>query len=123
MPFSEEEAIMPDGPVENRHVSRNTHFRVFELLQPLTERWVTEGYSAKQKIHRIAWLNLTLDDSTLCYERRKPFNILACGLLLLLSGGKRTPVELFLEGVTGWEVKVCSLADSLSPPPRSQDCS
>jgi len=54
---------------------------------------------------------------------RKPFDILAEGLLVLLSGGKRTPIELFLEGVAGWEVKVCSLADSLSLPPRPQDFS
>jgi len=50
---------------------------------------------------------------------RKPFDILAEVLLVPLSGGKRTVVELFTEGISGWEVRVCSLAESLLPPPGS----
>jgi len=32
---------------------------------------------------------------------RKPLGILAEGLLVPLSGGKRKPVELFVEGISG----------------------
>jgi hypothetical protein len=41
-------------------------------------------------------LNFTLNDATLCYEMRKPFDVLAKGLVSAQPRGDWTPVELFL---------------------------
>jgi len=50
----------------------------------------------------IVWLNCRLDDVTLVPTIRKPFDVLAEGLSVPQSGGSRTPIELFSEGVQAW---------------------
>jgi hypothetical protein len=42
---------------------------------------------------------------------RKPFDVLAEGLLSKESRGDKTPLELFLAGVQGWEVEVRRFLD------------
>lgn len=54
--------------------------KVFELSQVLAEKWVTAGFSVKRKILEMLLLNPTLDDVSLCYIMRKPFDILVEGL-------------------------------------------
>ncbi len=54
---------------------------------------------------------------TLCPTMRKPFDVLAEGLLSQESGGNRTPVELFLSGLTTWEPSLRMLLGVA--PPRS----
>jgi site-specific DNA recombinase len=68
--------------------------KVFELSQSLSERWLTADYAEKRKILEIVWLNCRLVDGSLCPETRKPFDVLAEGLLAKESGGggNRTPV-------------------------------
>jgi hypothetical protein len=51
----------------------------------------------------IVFLNCTLDGVTLCPEMRKPFDVLAEGLRVSSSRGDKTPIELFIAGVQGWE--------------------
>jgi len=61
--------------------------RVFELSQTLWRRWVTADYAEKRKILEIVWLNCRLDDATLVPQIRKPFDVLAGGLVVQESGG------------------------------------
>jgi hypothetical protein len=51
-------------------------------------------------------LNCTLDGATLVPEIRKPFDVLAEGLLSEKSRGDWTPLELFIVGVRGWDAAV-----------------
>ncbi|QDV85452.1 recombinase family protein [Planctomycetes bacterium TBK1r] len=60
--------------------------RVFELSQTLTSRWLTAEYEEKRQILEIVWLNCRLDDVTLVPTIRKPFDVLAEGLLVPDSG-------------------------------------
>jgi hypothetical protein len=61
--------------------------RVFELSQTLRQKWLTADYAEKRKILEIVWLNCRLVDGTLVPEIRKPFDVLAEGLSVPLSGG------------------------------------
>ena len=54
--------------------------KVFELSQTLREKWLTADYHCKRRILEIICLNFRLDDVTLCYEMRKPFDVLVEGL-------------------------------------------
>jgi hypothetical protein len=45
----------------------------------------------------------TLHGATLVSEMRKPFDVLAEGLVSKNSRGDKTPLELFLAGIRGWE--------------------
>jgi len=55
--------------------------KVFELSQTLNERWVTADYATKRRLLEIVCLNCTLDGVTLAPTMRKPFDVLAEGLL------------------------------------------
>jgi site-specific DNA recombinase len=63
--------------------------KVFELSQTLREQWLTADYSAKRRLLEIVFLNCTFDDGTLCPTIRKPFDILAEGLLVSSSRDDR----------------------------------
>ncbi|MFI4874732.1 MAG: recombinase family protein, partial [Blastopirellula sp. JB062] len=63
--------------------------RVFELSQVLTEKWLTADCFEKRRILEIVFLNCTLDDVTLVPTIRKPFDVLAEGLISKESGGGR----------------------------------
>lgn len=54
---------------------------VFELSQTLRQQWLTADYDAKRRILEIVFLNCTLDGATLVPTIRKPFDVLAEGLL------------------------------------------
>jgi site-specific DNA recombinase len=60
---------------------------VFELSQTLTGKWLTADYSQKRQILEIVWLNCQLVDVSLCPTIRKPFDVLAEGLVSKNSGG------------------------------------
>jgi hypothetical protein len=47
-------------------------------------------------------LNCRLDDATLVSEIRKPFDVLAKGLISKDSRGNRTAIELFLTALKTW---------------------
>jgi hypothetical protein len=60
-------------------------------------------------------LNCTLDGVTLVPTIRKPFDVLAEGLLVSSSRADRTPIELFCEGVGCWEAYLQRLTDAANP--------
>tara|TARA_R110002072_G_scaffold303121_1_gene494565 strand:- start:102000 stop:103481 length:1482 start_codon:yes stop_codon:yes gene_type:complete len=61
--------------------------KVFELSQTLRQQWLTADYDAKRRILEIVCLNCTLDGVTLCPTIRKPFDVLAEGLISNNSRG------------------------------------
>ena len=61
--------------------------KAFELSQTLREQWLTADYAAKRRILEIIRSNCTLVDATLCPTIRKPFDVLAEGLVSKESGG------------------------------------
>ena len=82
--------------------------KVFELSQALTERWLAADYAEKRQILELVFLNFRLNDVSLVYEMRKPFDALAKGLLVPSSRGDRRwtfPNEsagqsIFLQAIT-----------------------
>ncbi len=63
--------------------------KVFELSQALTERWLAADYAEKRQILEMVFSNFRLEGVSLVYETRKPFDILAKGLLVSSSRGDR----------------------------------
>jgi site-specific DNA recombinase len=63
--------------------------KVFELSQTLKEQWLTADYDAKRRLLEIVFLNSRLDGVTLVPTMRKPFDVLAEGLLSENSRGDR----------------------------------
>ena len=63
--------------------------KVFELSQTLRQKWLTADYATKRRILEIVFLNCRLDDVTLVPTIRKPFDVLAEGLLVQSSRGDR----------------------------------
>jgi site-specific DNA recombinase len=61
----------------------------FELARRLAENWLTADAPEERQILEMLCLNLKLDGVTLVPEWRKPFDLLAEGLLLKNSRGDR----------------------------------
>lgn len=61
--------------------------KAFELSQNLRAQWVTADYAAKRRILEILCLNWTLDGVSLSPTMRKPFDMLAEGLVWKNSRG------------------------------------
>jgi hypothetical protein len=78
----------------------------FELSQTLRQPWLTADYDASRRTLEIVCLNFTLDGATLVPEIRKPFDVLAEGLLTKNSRGDWTPLELFLAGILAWKPRL-----------------
>ncbi len=63
--------------------------KAFEISQSLREKWFEADYAAKRRILEIIGLNWTLDDVSLCVSMRKPFDLLAKGLVSKDSRGDK----------------------------------
>ena len=63
--------------------------KVFELSQELERKWVGANSAEKRQLLDLVCLNFRLDDATLVGETRKPFDLLAEGLLISSSRGDR----------------------------------
>jgi site-specific DNA recombinase len=63
--------------------------KVFELSQTLKEQWLTADYATKRRLLEIVFLNCVLDGVTLVPTMRKPFDVLAEGLVSENSRGDR----------------------------------
>lgn len=63
--------------------------KVFELSQALTSKWLAADIAEKRLLLEIICLNWTLDGVNLVPQMRKPFDVLAEGLLVSLSRGDR----------------------------------
>ena len=61
--------------------------RVFELSQRLQDKWIAADIPEKRTLLQIVCLNLQLDGVTLVPEIRKPFDMIAEGLLVQASRG------------------------------------
>jgi len=61
--------------------------KAFELSQTLRQQWLSADYAAKRRILEITLSNCKLDGVTLCPTIRKPFDVLAEGLVSKQSGG------------------------------------
>lgn len=77
--------------------------KVLEFSQTFRQQWLTADYAAKRRILEIVRLNFRLDGATLVPTMRKPFDVLAEGLISENSRGDKTPIELFMAGIKGWE--------------------
>ena len=63
--------------------------KAFELSQSLNEKWVTADYAEKRRYLEIVVLNFSLVGATLVPVWRKPFDMLAEGLVVQQSRGER----------------------------------
>ena len=61
--------------------------KVFELLQTLRQQWLTADYAAERRLLEIVFLNCRLDGVTLVPTMKKPFDVLAEGLISKNSRG------------------------------------
>jgi site-specific DNA recombinase len=77
--------VLDRGHDENADIA----IKAFELSQSLMGKWLTADYAAKRRILEIVCLNWRLDDVTLVPEMRKPFDVLAEGLISKESRGER----------------------------------
>ena len=87
--------------------------KVFELSQTLTEKWLTADYATKRRILEIVFLNCQLVDVNLVPTIRKPFDVLAEGLLVQSSRGDRTAIELFSSPLRAWPKPLIAVAQPL----------
>ncbi len=72
-----------------RHEIIDIAVKAFELSQSLRSKWVAADYAAKRRILEIVCLNCSLDDVNLCATMRKPFDLLAKGLVSKDSRGDK----------------------------------
>ena len=70
-----------DSADRNRHEIIDTAIKAFELSQNLRAKWFAADWAAKRRILEIVCLNWKLDGVSLVTEWRKPFDLLAEGLL------------------------------------------
>lgn len=63
--------------------------KVFELSQALSAKWLAADIAEKRLLLEIIGLNWTLDGVNLVPQMRKPFDLLAEGLLVSSSRGDR----------------------------------
>ena len=78
-----------DSLNRNRDEMADLVSKVFELSQTLREKWLTADYHCKRRILEIICLNCSLDGVSLVATMRKPFDMLAKGLLQKDSRGDR----------------------------------
>lgn len=87
----------------------DTAVKVFELSQALADKGLAADIAEKRLLLEIVCLNWTLDGATLVPEIRKPFDMLAEGLLVPSSREFRGPVELFIASVAEWDAHISHL--------------
>lgn len=72
-----------------RHENADLAVKAFELSQSLRQKWLTADYAVKRRVLEILFLNCRLVDATLVPEMRKPFDVVAEGLVFEQSRGER----------------------------------
>ena len=72
-----------------RHENGEVAVKAFELSQNLSGQWFRADYAVKRRYLEIVILNFVFDDVTLVHTMRKPFDMLAEGLILKDSRGDR----------------------------------
>ena len=76
---------------------------LFDWTQQAAEMWRGSNNTIRREILDLVCLNRTLGDVSLELVKRKPFDVFAERLNLKNSRDNKTPLELFLAGVRGWE--------------------
>jgi site-specific DNA recombinase len=76
-----------DAADRGRHETIDIAIKAFELSQSLRGKWFEADYAAKRRILEILCLNCSLDGTSLVPEWRKPFDLLAKGLVSKDSRG------------------------------------
>lgn len=80
-------ALERDSQVEDptwangRNETIDIAVKAFELSQSLREKWFEADYAAKRRILQILCLNCSLNGASLVATMRKPFDLLAKGLV------------------------------------------
>lgn len=64
-----------------RHEPGEIEMKAFELSQNLRGKWLTAHHSGERQYLEFVFLNLVLDGVTLVPTKRKPFDVLAEGLI------------------------------------------
>ena len=82
-------AVRLEATDQTRGEQAENAVKVFELSQHLTDKWLTADYAAKRQILDIVFSNFCLNGVSLCYEMRKPFALLAEGLLVSSNRGDK----------------------------------
>ena len=72
-----------------RHEKSEIAGKAFELLQTIGRQWFTADSAVKRRYLEIVCLNFVLDDVTLVPTMRKPFDVLAEGLISKDSRGDK----------------------------------
>lgn len=86
--------IQAHGRQQSEHA--DLAIRTFELSQTLMEEWVSADIAEKRTILEIICSNWTLDVVTPVPTMRKPFDVLAEGLISKAGRPDRTRVKLFV---------------------------
>ena len=73
--------LLVEGQDRGRAEAGEIALKAFELSQTLKDKWLTADYRAKRRILEITCLNFRLVDVTLVPVWRKPFDVLAEGLV------------------------------------------
>jgi site-specific DNA recombinase len=99
----------------NRGEQADLAIKVFELSLALEKKkkWLTADFAEKRKLLDLVFSNFKLDGVTLCYEIRKPFDVLAKGLSVPSdrSDGIRTLVfydEFLHQAFASWTMSFTS---------------
>ena len=88
---------------DKRNAGRGeTAANTFELSQSLRQRWVTADIPGRRRLLDIVCLNWRLDGASLVATMRKPFDVVAEGLISEEGRGNWTAFELFVRGVDAW---------------------
>ncbi len=88
--------LLIDAHGRQRDEKTDLAVKVFELSQSLAEKWDSADIAAKRKILDILCLNWTLEDVNLTPTMRKPFDVIAEGLVTTDGRVRRPSVEPFL---------------------------
>ena len=76
---------------------------MFDWSQKAADIWRGSNTTARRQIPDSICLNRQVSDVTLVTAERKPFDFFVERLPLKKSRGDRTPLELFVEGLAGWD--------------------
>ena len=82
-------SIQLEAGSRNQSETAELAIKAFELSQGLEEKWLTADYRAKRQILEIICLNFALNGVTLAPTMRKPFDLLAEGLISKDTRGER----------------------------------
>ena len=88
-----------------------TALALFNWTQQAAETWRGSNNAIRREILDSVCLNRALSDVNLVTTKRKPFDVLAAGLVSEKSRDNKTAIELLVAGVGMWEARLQQLVD------------